>query len=210
MLIGLYGGTFDPVHRGHIHVAQVVKHELNLAQIRMVLAARPGHREDPHAPVEHRWAMLQLACAEHEGLIADDIELQRRGISYTIDTVSEIHARGDIPCWILGQDAFATLPSWHRWQALLDVCNLVVVIRPGDERDEPEALQNLCRQHEVTSFDASRVGQIFRLQAPMLEISATQVREQLATQGASPHLLADPVYTYITQHKLYQTMENAI
>ena len=129
MLVGLYGGTFDPVHVGHTHAALAVKDALQLEQVRMVLAARPGHRGAPHSEAGHRWAMLCLACEQHAGLVADNTELLRAGHSYTVATVAAVRAADPtaVPCWILGQDAFATLPTWHRWRELLNYCNLVVV-----------------------------------------------------------------------------------
>ena len=211
-LVGLYGGTFDPVHVGHIHAALTVKQILDLAEVRLVLAARPGHRGAPAGEAEHRWRMLCLACAEHPGLVADDVELKRPGHSYTIDTVTAIRAQdpGVVPCWILGQDAFATLPVWHRWQDLLSVCNLIVIERPGDMRSEPAQVQQLCARHEVETFDPQRTGQVYRLHAPMKEVSATAIRNKLAAGGRVGDLLAPPVYTYIKQHRLYQHTENAI
>ena len=100
--------------------------------------------------------MLCLACEQHEGLVADDIELHRTGTSFTIDTVAAVRGADEaaVPCWVLGQDAFATLPIWYRWQSLLEFCNLIVVERPGDTRKEPAQVQSLCRTHEVEHFDA--------------------------------------------------------
>jgi nicotinate-nucleotide adenylyltransferase len=212
MLVGLYGGTFDPVHLGHIHAACEVKKKLGLAEVRMVLAARPGHRGNPESDVQHRWAMLQLACERYPGLVADDVELRRSGKSYTVATVAQVRAADaeNIPCWILGQDAFATLPIWHRWQELLDYCNLLVVTRPGDVRVEPQQVQQLCAKHETRCFDSTRIGQIWRLELPMKEMSATQIRAKLADGEAVEDLLAAPVYTYITQNRLYQHTENPI
>ena len=210
MLVGLYGGTFDPIHVGHTHAALAVKRELQLDQVRMVLAARPGHRGAPGSDEKHRWEMLRLACAEHSGLVADDIELVRSGESYTVATVEAVRrAHADnVPCWILGQDAFATLPIWHRWQELLDYCNLIVVVRPGDIREEPKAVQRLCAEHETAHFDDSRTGQIWRLALPMREVSATRIRAKLAPNGDVEDLLAAPVYTYIRQHQLYLNLEH--
>jgi nicotinate-nucleotide adenylyltransferase len=111
---------------------------------------------------------------------------------------------------VLGQDAFATLPIWYRWQSLLDFCNLIVVERPGDTRKEPEPVQSLCLNHEVEHFDAQRIGQIHRLRIPMKEISATQIRQKIAAGENVEHLLAPPVYAYIKQHRLYVNTENAI
>lgn len=209
MLVGLYGGTFDPIHVGHTHAALEVMRALQLPQVRMVLAARPGHRGAPASAAKHRWAMLRLACAEYSGLIADDTELLRGGESYTVATVAAVRqAQPDsVPCWILGQDAFATLPVWHRWQELLDYCNLIVVTRPGDVREEPQTVQALCAKHETDQFDKSCVGQVWRLALPMREVSATQIRAKLAAnlpvKNDLEDLLAAPVYTYIRQHKLY-------
>jgi len=212
MLLGLYGGTFDPVHLGHTHAALSVKSALGLSEVRMVLAARPGHRDAPDSNVEHRWRMLLLACGQYPGLVADDCEIRRQGKSYTIDTVADVRTRDadDIPCWILGQDSFATLPIWHRWRSLLDYCNLIVVERPGDARDEPASVRQLCAAHEVEAFDGARLGQIYRVRLPMKEISATDIRARLATGQAVEHLLAAPVYTYIRQHRLYVSTENTI
>ena len=212
MLIGLYGGTFDPVHLGHTHAALQVHQALGLSEVRLVLAARPGHRAEPAENTAHRWRMLCLACEQHPALLADDTELHRAGTSYTIDTVSAIRAGNPraLPCWILGQDAFATLPIWYRWQSLLDFCNLIVVERPGDTRDEPDEVQSLCHTHEVQQFDASRIGQVYRLRVPMKEISATQIRTSIAAGDPVEHLLAPPVYAYIRQHRLYVNTENSI
>lgn len=212
MLIGLYGGTFDPIHLGHIHAALAAQVALNLHEVRMVLAARPGHRGQPATDVSHRWEMLCLACAQHKGLVADNVEIGRQGVSYTVDTVADLRAADPniVPCWILGQDAFATLPIWHRWQALLSYCNLVVVARPGDVREEPAEVSALCAEHEVEQLNPCTIGQIYRLDEPMKEISATQIRRKIAAGESVEHLLADPVYTYIRQHKLYVNTENSI
>jgi len=212
VLIGLYGGTFDPVHVGHTHAALQVCAALDLHEVRMVLAARPGHRGAPHEDSTHRWRMLCLACDQHEQLVADDTELRRTGTSYTIDTVAAVRNAdsGMVPCWILGQDAFATLPSWYRWRSLLEFCNLIVVARPGDTRVEPPEVQSLCHVHEVEQFDRGRVGQIYRLHMPMKEVSATDIRARIASGAPVEHLLAAPVYAYIRQHRLYVNTENVI
>ncbi len=212
MLVGMYGGTFDPVHVGHIHAALSVQKALQLQQVRLVLAARPGHRGEPDSTAVHRWQMLCLACAEHETLVPDDVELKRAGKSYTIDTVAQLRKTNPaaIPCWIMGQDAFATLPTWYRWQSLLSWCNLIVVARPGDERPEPPEVAALCKKHEVATLHSDKIGQIARLDLPMLQVSATQIRRLVAAGEPVEHLLADPVYTYIRQHRLYVKSENTI
>ena len=211
-LVGFYGGTFDPVHRGHTHAALAVGQALGLEQVHLILAARPGHRNAPRGSVDHRWCMLQLACEEHTALIADDRELHRSGPSYTITTLEQARAEAphQVPCWILGQDSFATLPIWHRWQDLLEYCNLIVIDRPGDTRPEPAEVARLCTEHEVCTLSARSVGQIKRLALPMLEISASDVRRRLAAGEPCEHLLAPPVYTYINHHGLYTTTEDPV
>lgn len=205
MLTGFYGGTFDPVHLGHVHAATTVRDALSLDKVHLVLSARPGHRGQPQSPIQQRWAMLQLACAETPGLAADDRELRRAGPSYTLMTLEALHADDPqcIPCWVMGQDAFATLPEWYRWEELLSFCNLVVLDRPGDRRVEPDAIAELCARYEVSALSADIVGQIVRLQLPMLEVSATEIRRRIRHGESVSHLLADPVYTYIKQHDLY-------
>ncbi|XOV83391.1 MAG: nicotinate-nucleotide adenylyltransferase [bacterium] len=212
MLVGLYGGTFDPVHLGHLHAARAAREELDLARVHLILSARPGHRAAPAGDTEHRWQMLKLACAASPGLVADDSEIRRSGFSYTIDTLMdwvENHPRA-LPCWIMGQDAFATLPIWHRWSELTQWCNIIVLGRPGDERPEPDEVRQLCQQCEVKVMDRSRIGQIYRVHRAMLEVSATDVRERVKNGEQVKHLLADPVYTYIKQHHLYEYSEKAI
>lgn len=211
MLVGLYGGTFDPIHLGHTHAAVQVMTAVGLPLVHMVLAARPGHRSAPAASVDHRWQMLQLACAADDRLIADDRELRREGPSYTVDTLQAFRSETDaIPCWIVGQDSFATLPSWHRWSELLEFCNVLVVDRPGDVRHEPDEVQQLCARRQVEQLAVHQVGQICRLPLRMETISATEVRCRLRRGRSVAHLLAHPVSTYIKEHKLYATSEKTI
>ena len=156
--------------------------------------------------------MLKLACEEHPDLVADDIELRRPGESYTVRTLEAVHAAhpGAVACWIVGQDSFATLPSWYEWQRITDLANLIVLDRPGQRATEPAELADLCSRHEVAQLDRRCHGQIFRLDLPMLEISSTEIRAMVANGKPVTHLLADPVYTYIRKHNLYQNAEKAI
>ncbi len=201
--VGVYGGTFDPVHQGHLHAAQTILATLGLDQIKMVLSARPGHRGTPHCSVEDRWRMLERACANIEGLVADDREVVRPGKSFTFLTVREYHAEGLIPCWIVGQDSFATLAEWHRWRELLHYCNFVVIERPGDAVPLPADVMELEERYSVATLDLSRTGQIWRTNIPMLEISATDIRKIIGEGGDASDLLEETVWTYIRQHNLY-------
>ena len=207
-LICLFGGTFDPVHRGHIYGAQTVCGALDLVRIRLVLSARPGHRGQPAASAAHRWQMLKLACADDPRLIADDRELKRESPSYTVETLETL--RGEVGdaglVWVLGNDAFADLPSWHRWNEVLELTNLVVLKRPGVSTGAgalDDALTALCARHRVDRrFDAA-YGQILFLDDAMQSVSASQVRDALAAGRPVAHLLPDQVANYISQHGLY-------
>jgi nicotinate-nucleotide adenylyltransferase len=212
MLVGLYGGTFNPIHRGHTHAALAVCQALGLNEVRMVLSARPGHRNQPAVSELHRWRMLELACGEHHELVPDDGEIRRPGESFTVRTLEDLHddQPGVVACWILGQDSFATLPSWFEWRRIMTLANLVVLERPGQTAIEPPELMELCQAHEVDRLAHEHPGQIVRLSLPMLEISSTQIRADIKAGKPVDMLLAEPVWAYIRQHDLYQPSEKAI
>mgnify|MGYP006057519751 CR=1 FL=1 len=206
MLIGLYGGTFDPVHIGHVHAADSVRNFLGLDTVRLVLNSQPAHKSLAHAMTAHRWAMLEAVCANNDGLIADDIEVRRGGHSYTVDTLSTI--RSEFPravlCWIVGEDSFATLTSWRQWEKLLEYCNLVVIPRPGLQARFSEQIAALCRTHEKAFFDATRNGQIVRVDLPMREVSSTAIRQRVALGQGVDYLVDADVAQYIHRNNLYK------
>lgn len=132
-MIGLLGGTFDPVHHGHLRIALEAKEALGLTEVRFIPCRQPPHRGDASATAQQRLDLLRLACGDMPGFAVDTRELERPGPSYMVDTLASLRAeRGDEPlCLILGWDAFLGLPGWHRWQNLLDYAHLAVVQRPG-------------------------------------------------------------------------------
>ncbi len=208
-MICLFGGTFDPVHFGHLHAARSVCESLGMSNIRLLLAARPGHRAAPGAPVEHRWRMLELACAGDPRLRPDDREVRRARRtarpSYTVDTLEEVRTEApDEPLfWVIGSDAFRGLPTWHRWHEVLDLAHLVVLRRPGVPlllAGPLEALTEARRTREVPDGPA---GRILILDVLMRSISSTAVRAALAEGAPTDHLLPAAVYTYISRHDLY-------
>ena len=211
MRIGLYGGTFDPVHLGHIHAALAVKHDLQLDHVRMVLSARPGHRDQPNTANTHRWKMLKLACDEHSALVADDTELQRPGCSYAIDTLQHFRARYPRSqlCWIMGMDSYLTLPTWRNWQTLVKFAHLIVVQRPGQPTAVDQQLASFQHRLQAGSLDTSRAGSIVFLPIPMLDISATQVRCLAQSEESPEALLSASVWTYINRNHLYLTKEGS-
>lgn len=202
-MICLFGGTFDPVHDGHLHAANVAADALNADEVRMVLAAKPRHKAVPLASIGQRWEMLQKACASDARLVADDIEMQPSGPSYTVDTLLAVRARSaeETLFWVVGTDTFRELPSWHRWQELLNLAHLVVLERPQSALD-PD-MQSFYEQHRVDEVPQTRAGSILGVDAAMLDISATEVRRRVATGASIEHLLPGGVCTYIRTHGLY-------
>ena len=214
------------MHAGHVHAAIAVADALDLDHVQMVLAARPGHREQPTVGIEHRLTMLRLACAQDARLVADDSEVRREGHSYTIDTLDQASQLrpAERRCWLIGQDAFATLPQWHRWQELFNHANIVVLARPAAQADadganEPDELRQVCAQREVDRLDNARHGQILRLHLPMLTVSSTLVRALLSSEKGvekGAELSADQLYAlddlldpqvaaYVEEHQLYRS-----
>ncbi|MFU8815956.1 MAG: nicotinate-nucleotide adenylyltransferase [Pseudomonadales bacterium] len=222
-MICLFGGTFDPVHVGHLHAARVVCDVLRLDQIRMLLSARPGHRSDPGAPVEHRWRMLELACAEDERLLPDDTEVRRAARlgrpSYTVETLEEVRQQHPdaVVAWVVGSDAYRELMSWHRWREVFDLTNLVVLHRPGAPLQfDDDELAALTRERRSTQPLRQPAGGVLVLEAAMRDVSATRIRRGLASGGgcerqlqAVADLLPAAVYTYINEHHLYGVVSDA-
>ena len=208
-MIALYGGTFNPVHIGHLHVANTVCEQLGLDEVRLVLSARPPHR-DP-VPVEDRWQMLKLATAAFEHLHADDREIHRKRASYTVDTLLNERRRQPLKplYWVLGMDSLLTFRSWHRWWRILDLAHLVVVKRPGYPLRLDPTLRSVVRRRGWLSSPARRsappgvAGRIVFLEQPMLPVSASGIRRQLYEEGGRAQHVSAPVADYIAEHKLY-------
>jgi len=211
-LTALYGGTFNPVHTGHLHVANTVCEQLDLPELRLVLSARPPHR-DP-VPVEHRWQMLRLACAKQPRLKADDREMRRSRASYTVDTLGNErrHSVATPLYWVIGMDSLLTFRSWHRWWRILDLAHLVVVRRPGYPLRLDPGLRSIVRRRGFVPAPDARgaarrpagvAGRIVLLEEPMLRVSSSGIRAQVrASGGRAPHVVPQ-VADYIEQHGLY-------
>ena len=190
--LAIFGGTFDPIHIGHLTVAWEAA-ELLDAEVRLMPASVPPHRPPPLASPAERVAMLRAALAGQSRLTLDARELQRVGPSYTIDTLHELRAeQGPRPLvLLLGADAFAGLPGWHRWRELFDFAHVGVLSRPGVEAAWPDALvQEVAarRVEEVAALRAEPCGKLIELAVTPLEISATRIRELLAV-GRDPRYL---------------------
>lgn len=214
--IGLLGGTFDPIHIGHLRLAEEARESLGLAELRLVPAGEPPHRGTPRCPAEHRLAMARLAVADNPLLTVDDCEVHSDGPSYTVLTLERLRAQvgpAQPLVLILGADAFEGLPSWHRWQELFGLAHIAVANRPGyapHGRRWPSVLSPeldaACRGRRLSHPDqlrAAPAGALLPFDMTPLAISATHIRELLAQGHSARYLLPAPVLDYIAAHSLY-------
>ena len=208
-MIGILGGTFNPVHHGHLRLAIELFERLNLQAVRLIPAARPPHRQEPQVAPELRFAMLQAAVKNLAFLQVDDRELRRPGFSYTVDTLAELRNEvGATPlCLLLGGDAFADLPAWHQWEKLINLAHLIVVRRPGILQPVASTLQGLLNSRQTRNLEELRqttYGKIFMAEIPALAISSTEIR-YLISQGRNPrYLLPEAVLEIIEHYCLYR------
>ncbi len=214
-MIGVLGGTFDPVHLGHVGPALDLLRGLPLREIRFVLVRIPAHRASPLASPQDRWRMLCLAVEDQAGLVADDRELRREGASYTVDTLRELREElgGATPlCLIMGSDAFEAFTCWRRWEDILDIANIVIASRPGAALSAQCGAARLLEQRRLaTGADLSRSGSGGILPWPVrpIDISATKVRALLAAGEDASAMLPAAVWRYIREHKLYSVSHGA-
>jgi nicotinate-nucleotide adenylyltransferase len=219
-VVGLLGGTFDPVHYGHLRAADAVRRALHLGEVRLLPSGDPPHRAAPVATAAHRLAMLDLALPEFPGLTLDAREIARPGKSYTVVTLEELRAEEPSRplALIVGADAFAGLPTWHRWTELFDLAHVVVVTRPDAPLPSapPEPLATHWRlrlQRDPAVLETRRSGAIFVLAIPPQPIASTGIRRAL---GAGPQgieairgMVPPAVLAYIDRNQLYRSRPDA-
>ena len=207
--IGVLGGTFDPVHIGHLRGGLEVAEMMQLDELRLTPNARPPHRDTPQVSALDRLAMVECAVAGVATLVVDSRELQRDTPSYTIDTLELMRAElaaDDQLFLLLGWDAFCGLPTWHRWEDLLQHCHILVLQRPDADSEPPDALRNLLAARSVSDPLALKGpgGQIAFVWQTPLAVSATQIRQLLASGKSVRFLVPDAVLAYIDAHGLYR------
>lgn len=185
MRLGLFGGTFDPIHNAHLTVAREAADQFHLEQVWFIPAAHPPHKaEQTHASYEDRYRMTELACQADPRFLASRLEAGE-GKSYSINTVEKVRALGEQPYFIIGADAFSEISTWHRWQDLIRLTDFIVVTRPG---------------HAYTAPQGARVH---RLDTVALPVSSSNIRRALAA-GEIPAELPRAVADYIADNGLYQ------
>ena len=198
MNIGVLGGTFDPIHVGHLVLAEEVRASLNLTEILFVPAGQPWLKVDrPVSPAEHRVEMVRLAIADEPCFKLSTMEIERAGSTYTVDTIADLKARfetGDELFFILGWDNLAELPRWKQPSRLITMCHLVAVPRPGYPFPDLNALE--------ASIPGLSQG-VTLMDRPKVDISASEIRGRVAQGLSIRHLVPEPVDEYIRRHKLY-------
>ena len=210
-MIGIFGGTFDPIHFGHLRCALEIAELLELSEVRMLPAGQPPHRGAPQASAEQRRRMLEMALAGQSLLKLDTREIERPGPSYMVDTLASLRAEiGDESlCLILGQDAFNGLATWNRWEQVAELAHLVVISRPGVEQPDNGAVGALIEQRSVESLDELRArpaGAILFRSVTALGFSASGIRRLLASGRSARYLVPDAVLDYLLREGVYQNL----
>jgi len=206
--IGLFGGTFDPIHYGHLRTAFELWQELRLAEVRFMPTGNPPHREQLYATPELRLAMVKAAVADQPSFSVDDREIRRSGVSYSVDTLTEV--RNEFPdrslCLLLGMDAFLGLPNWHRWRDLLGLAHIVVAHRPGWKAPTMGPLGEVMVDHgtgSIRDLHEKPSGCVYVHAVTQLEISSTDLR-QLIVAGRDPrYLVPEEVRQIIRDTRCY-------
>lgn len=210
--IGVFGGTFDPVHYGHLRLAEEACEKLGLGGVIWSPAGLTRHRSQPQTEVRHRLAMVELAIANNDDFTLDSFEAESSEPSYTVLLLEHLRQEyGDQPLvLLLGTDAFLGLPSWHRWEEIFELAHIAVFTRPGHEFSIDAMAPSLAKQFakrasaDPSCLGGEPAGSVVPALLTPLEISATAIRAQLSHGGSPRYLLPDAVLDYIQTHQLYR------
>jgi len=206
--IGIFGGTFDPIHCGHLRTAFELWQELRLEEVRLLPAGTPPHRDQLYASAAMRLKMVRAAVADQPSFVVDDREVRRTGLSYSVDTLTEL--RQEYPqrslCLLLGMDAFLGLPHWHRWRELLTLAHIVVAHRPGWHAPSSGPLGEVMVDHgtgSIRDLHEQRCGRIYVHAGTQLEISSTELRALLVAGRDPRYLVPEEVRQIIFETRCY-------
>lgn len=210
--LGIIGGTFDPVHYGHLRLAEEACTALGLCAVRWIPAGRPPHRDTPRVPPERRLDMVRLAINGNPAFELDDAEVRSAQPSYTVVSLERLRAemgRERPLVLLLGADAFLGLPTWKRWREIFDLAHVAVASRPGFELSVAHMAEPLAQEFatrclgDVEALAGRPAGGIIPFPITPLGISATGIRELVGRNGSPRYLLPDPVLAYIQTYQLY-------
>jgi nicotinate-nucleotide adenylyltransferase len=213
-MIGVLGGTFDPIHFGHIKPALELLRTLPLGEIRFIPCAVPPHRSTPIATPAQRWQMLNIVLRHQEGLRADDRELRREGPSYTVDTLLDLReelGEKESICLIMGNDVFRDLPTWNRWEQILGLAHIVIATRPGSGMplSGPAAeLLMRSRPNGAQMLKQRPCGGILPCEVTPVNVSSTTIRDCISNGQSPRYMLPGGVWNFIRRHGLYGVSEN--
>jgi nicotinate-nucleotide adenylyltransferase len=206
--VGLFGGTFDPIHYGHLRTAYELWQSLRLAQVRFLPTGNPPHRESSLASTELRVQMVQAAIAGNEAFVVDDRETRREGLSYSVDTLLDL--RREFPdrslCLLLGMDAFLGMPHWHRWRDIFDLAHVVVAHRPGWKAPITGPLGEVMVDRgtgSVRDLHGATAGRVYVHAVTQLEISSTELRQLILAGRDLRYLVPDAVRELIAASGCY-------
>jgi len=207
--IGVFGGTFDPIHYGHLRSAFEMLQALDFEEVRFIPCNDPPHRGVTYATAAQRFRLVELAIDGQDGFVADDRELRRDGLSYTVDTL--ISLREEFPGrslgLIVGMDAFLGLPGWHRWDEILEIAHIVVAHRPGWKAPDIGVLGEMISDygtHRVRELHTAIAGRVHIHAVTQLEISSTEIRELVAAGRDPRFLMPDAVRDEILNMEIYE------
>ena len=212
--IGVFGGTFDPIHLGHMHTTQAVASWLNLHKVLFIPAHIPPHKSHhnntPYASAEQRAAMVELACQPYNNFHCDRIELLRNSNSYTVDTLKALKALypEQTLYFILGMDSLLTFTTWHKYREILTLCHLVVNTRPNYQLStvnaDTRALLAHHQVHKLNDIHSKKYGGIILAKPVNIDVSSTQIRQRIYQQQRCETLVSPQVLDFIDKNALYR------
>ena len=216
--IGIFGGTFDPIHYGHLRIAEEIVETISLHEMRFVPAGMPRLRSAPGASPQHRAAMGHAAIQNNPRFVLDEREAHRSGTSYSVESLRELRqemGENVTLCFVMGADAFMRLAEWHRWRELFQLCHIIIAARPGHSLATnhdvlPQELREECTQRWASSagsLEGASNGLIYVTPTTLLDISATAIRTRIGAKSSVRYLLPDAVLDYIETNHLYSGEE---
>ncbi len=211
--IGFLGGTFDPIHFGHLRPALEISDALSLKQLFLMPNHIAPHKSASHCSAKQRSEMVKLGIANQPGIAIDTRELNRHKASYTIDTLKELKALYPTTpiCFIMGMDSLVSFDSWHKWQEILNYCHLIISQRPQWHPHFNSTVQELvdrCKTTDKQDLHNLQCGKIYFQDTSQLDISSTEIRRLLKDKSSIDYLVPEAVSDYIKKHQLYQSVKN--